>query len=228
MKRMLMAMLVSAACSASAVADGPARRTHGNDEGRPAVSWAGYHVGLQGGASLWNTAHVFTGGVASGAFDFSGGLVGASWGSTWQRGALVYGFDSDFSLADSSGSRAGPGCGADTCFTEVSYFGTSRVRLGYAVDRRLVYATGGLAYARVHADNTTDQDSKTRYGWTLGAGIEWALAPKWSAKLEYQHLDFGGGRNYTTAGSAVDVDLDADIVRVGVNYRLDPQFLLRR
>jgi outer membrane immunogenic protein len=228
MKRILAAMLISAACSAPAAADGPARRAHGYDEGRPAISWAGYHVGIQGGASLWNTEHLFTGGVASGGSDFSGGFVGASWGSTWQRGALVYGFDSDFSFADTEGSRAGPGCGAGTCFTEVSYFGTSRVRLGYAVDRMLVYATGGLAYARVHAGNTTDQDSKTRYGWTLGAGIEWALAPKWSAKLEYQHLDYSNGRNYTTAGSGVDVDLDADIVRVGVNYRLDLQFLLRR
>ena len=110
----------------------------------------------------------------------------------------------------------------------MSYFGTSRVRVGYAMDRMLVYATGGLAYARVHAGNTTDQGSKTRYGWTLGAGIEWALAPKWSAKLEYQHLDYGEGHNYTTGGTGADVDLDADIMRVGMNYRFDLLSLLRR
>jgi len=227
MKRVLAALLVSAACVVPAIADGPARRVGTLDEARPAIAWAGYHVGIQGGASFWNAEHVFTGGVASGTSDFSGGFFGATWGSTWQRGAIVYGFDSDFSFADSDGRRAGPGCGAGTCFTEVSYFGTSRVRLGYAVDRMLVYATGGLAYAHVLAGNTTDQGSKTRYGWTLGGGIEWALAPKWSAKLEYQHLDFGEGHNYTTAGSGVDVDIGTDIVRVGLNYRLDLQFLLR-
>jgi outer membrane immunogenic protein len=209
------------------MADGPAGRAHGYDTARPALSWAGYHIGIQGGASFWDAEHLFTGGVASGASDFSGGFAGAGWGSTWQRGALVYGFDSDFSFVDTGGSRAGPGCGAGTCFTEVGYFGTSRVRLGYAVDRMLVYATGGLAYARVRAGNTTDRGTETRYGWTLGTGIEWALAPKWSAKLEYQHLAFGEGRNYATAGSGVDVDLDADIVRVGLNYRFDLQFLLR-
>ncbi len=228
MKRILAALLVSAACTAPAVADGPAGPQSAFGEARPAISWAGYHVGIQGGASFWSTEHLFTGGVASGAFDFSSGFVGAMWGSTWQRGALVYGFDSDISFADTDGSRAGPGCGAGTCFSEVSYFGTSRVRFGYAMDRMLVYATGGLAYARVHAGNTTDQGSKTRYGWTLGAGMEWALTPKWSAKLEYQHLDYGEGHNYTTGGTGADVDLDADIMRVGMNYRFDLLSLLRR
>jgi outer membrane immunogenic protein len=116
------------------------------------------------------------------------------------------------------------GCGGN-CFTQVSYFGTSRVRLGYAMDRMLVYATGGLAYASVKAGNATDQDTKTRYGWTLGAGIEWALARRWSAKVEYQHLDLGDGRAYSTAGSGVGVEFDADIVRAGLNYRFDLPFL---
>jgi len=220
MKRFLMAFLMAVACAAPAVADGRSARV-AYDEGRPAISWAGYHVGIQGGFSTWTTEHLFAGGVSSGDFDFSSGFLGASWGSTWQRGALVYGFDSDVSFADTSRDHAGLGCGAGTCFTDLRYFGTSRVRLGYALDRMLVYATGGLAYASVRAGNTTDRETKTRYGWTLGAGIEWALAPKWSAKLEYQHLDFGDGHNYSTAGSGVDVDLSADVVRLGLNYRLD-------
>jgi len=227
MKRLLAAFLLAAACAGSALADGPARRAVAYDHGRPVISWAGYHIGIQGGASSWNSEHLFTGGVASGDFDFSSGFFGATWGSTWQRGALVYGFDSDFSFVNTNGDRAGPGCGAGNCLTDVRYFGTSRVRLGYAADRVLVYATGGLAYARVHAGNATDQDSKTRYGWALGAGIGWAFAPKWSAKVEYQHLDYGDGRTYATAGSGVDVDLDADIVRFGLNYKIELPFLPR-
>ena len=227
MKRLLAAFLLAAACAGSALADGPARRVPAYNEERPVFSWAGYHVGIQSGASRWNSEHLFTGGVASGDFDFSSGFFGATWGSTWQRGALVYGFDSDFSFVNTNGDRAGPGCGAGNCLTDVRYFGTSRVRLGYAADRVLVYATGGLAYARVHAGNATDQDSKTRYGWALGAGIGWAFAPKWSAKVEYQHLDYGDGRTYATAGSGVDVDLDADIVRFGLNYKIELPFLPR-
>jgi outer membrane immunogenic protein len=226
MQRFLAAMLLAIGCATPVLADGPARRAT-YDDGRPGISWAGYHVGVQGGASSWNTEHQFAGGVSSGDFDFSSGFAGVAWGSTWQRGALVYGFDSDFSFVSNDAHHAGPGCGAGTCFTEIEYFGTSRVRIGYAMDRTLIYATGGLAYASVHAGNTTDRDSKTHYGWTLGAGVEWALAPKWFAKLEYQHLDFGDRHNYSTGGSSVDVDLTADIVCAGVNYRFDLPFLSR-
>jgi outer membrane immunogenic protein len=227
MQRFLATILLAAACASPSLADGPARRAAAYEEGTPAISWAGYHIGVQGGFVSWNTEHLFTGGVASGDFDFSSGFFGAAWGSTWQRGALVYGFDSDFSFVNADANHSGPGCGAGTCFTDVQYFGTSRVRLGYAMDRVLLYGTGGLAYASVHAGNTTDRDLKTHYGWALGGGIEWALAPKWSAKLEYQHLDFGDRHNYSTGGSGVDVDLTADIVRVGVNYRIDLPFLPR-
>ena len=95
--------------------------------------------------------------------------------------------------------------------------------------RVLIYTTGGLAHARVHAGilNSAAQDSRTRYGWALGAGIEWMFAPRWSAKIEYQHLDYGDGRNYYSGGNKVEVDLDADIVRVGLNYRIDLPFLPR-
>jgi outer membrane immunogenic protein len=225
MKRFLAAVLLTAASVTPAIADGPARRGSSYDYGRPAISWAGYHVGIQGGASFWSSEHLFTGGVASGDFDFSSGFIGAGWGSTWQRGALVYGFDSDISFAGTGGSRSSLSCGVGACFTDVHYFGTSRVRLGYAMDRMLVYATGGLAYASVKAGNATDQDSKTRYGWALGAGIEWMLRPGWSAKVEYQHLDLGDGRTYSTGGSGAGVDLSADIVRAGINYRFDLPFL---
>src|SRR5262249_51868136 len=146
-------------------------------------------IGVQGGYGWGTTEHLFTAtGIASGSSDISGGFAGASWGSSWQSGALVYGFDSDFSFANLDSSFAGAGCGAGGCFTDIRYFGTSRVRLGYAMERTLIYATGGLAYAGVNAGSTPfDGNTKVRYGWALGAGIEWALAPKWSAKLEYQH-----------------------------------------
>ena len=72
-----------------------------------------------------------------------------------------------------------------------------------------------------------DRASDTRWGATVGAGIEFGFAPNWSAALEYDHL-FMGTHNYAmtsvfpVAGfntRNVDVHQDADLVTVRVNYR---------
>ena len=68
----------------------------------------------------------------------------------------------------------------------------------------LLYGTGGLAYGRVDASANLLQHfdegspsqfpasiSKTKVGWTAGAGAEWMFARNWSAKLEYLYIDLG-------------------------------------
>jgi outer membrane immunogenic protein len=100
---------------------------------------------------------------------------------------------------------------------EIDWFGTVRARLGYLVsDQLLLYATGGLAYGRVHVTAfatsavlvpagvgdprlTTSPlgfiAAKNNVGWTVGAGIEgrftYWLPPAWSWKLEYLYVDLG-------------------------------------
>ena len=49
----------------------------------------------------------------------------------------------------------------------------------------LIYGTGGMAFG----EPKTAGDGKLRIGWTAGGGVEWAFAPKWSAKLEYLYTD---------------------------------------
>jgi outer membrane immunogenic protein len=76
-----------------------------------------------------------------------------------------------------------------------------RGRIGYAVDRALVYGTGGFAYAGCDNCNSAD-------GWALGGGVEYKLAPSWSVKGEYQRIELSDN-NVTAA---------ADTFRVGVNF----------
>ncbi len=46
--------------------------------------------------------------------------------------------------------------------------------------------------------------SETRFGWTIGGGLEWAFWNNWSARLEYDFLDFGT-RNVTFTGATTGV-----------------------
>ena len=115
---------------------------------------------------------------------------------------------------------------------------TFRGRLGYAADYMLFYVTGGGAAANwsithVYSDNigtapTTDAISQTRYGWTVGGGIEYALASNWSIRAEYLFATFSGFTNTlsfqnTPARRATLAYTDAlseSIARAAINYKI--------
>jgi outer membrane immunogenic protein len=192
------------------------------DEPYGGINWAGFYVGIQGGYGWGDTEH-FAGALTTGTQNVEGGLFGVTWGTNWQRGNWVYGFESDFSFSDLERRFAAGPCGG-TCVTDLRNLSTSRVRLGYAGVNHLVYVTGGLAYGEVRAGDSSARDDDTRFGWALGGGVEWAFAPRWSLKAEYLHIDLGDDRHYISGITPVHVDLTADIVRVGVNYNLGPDF----
>lgn len=89
---------------------------------------------------------------------------------------------------------------------KLGWLATLRGRLGYAFDRFQVYGTGGIAFLEEtetrtqYEANTSGSDtdptfnesaSTTRRGWTVGAGLEYALTNNWSLKGEYSYLNFG-------------------------------------
>src|SRR6266446_2782059 len=65
--------------------------------------------------------------------------------------------------------------------------------------------------------------SETRVGWTVGAGVEWAVWENWSVKLEYDYLDCGSRTvtfNDPLLGAAnISVSQRISEVKLGVNYR---------
>lgn len=207
----------------------------------PAASdynWSGFYLGLEGGGGFGSTTHtneLFPSANSSGNADFRGALVGGTYGYNWQFGHVVAGLEGDMSwsgIRDTFTSGAGaPGfCpAAFPCYTHLEWLGTDRARLGYALDQVLIYATGGVAYGDVLATIrnagifNVDSEQHFRVGYTVGAGIEAAIAPNWTAKLEYLYTDFGTRVGYTAFPppptlQPEDVYLNANIVRAGLDY----------
>lgn len=101
---------------------------------------------------------------------------------------------------------------------------TARGRIGYAGwNNWLPYFTGGAAMGDIKASSPFGSATKTKFGYTLGAGVEYAMMANWSVKLEYLYVDLGkfdcgiacGG----AATTADNVSFKANVVRGGVNYR---------
>ena len=175
---------------------------------QPVYNWTGPYIGISGGYG-WGTSD-YSGG---GGNDPSGGIFGATIGYNWQMGTLVTGIEGDISW---SGLRDTGICTTGACRTENNWLGTVRGRLGYNAGRWMPYVTGGLAVgdidARITGVGTSD---KTKAGWTIGGGVEAAIAGPWTAKVEYLYVDLGKGDTIGTQRP----DFTTNIVRAGLNYR---------
>jgi len=181
-------------------------------------NWTGFYAGINGGWG-WGRGSL-SGPPPTGNIDGSGGLIGGTIGYNWQNGQLVWGVEADLDWSGIDASRrCGPGV---TCAVSNDWLGTARGRIGLAMDRWMPYVTGGLAFGDVSASVTGfPGKSDTRAGWTLGAGVEFAIAPPWTAKFEYLYVDLGDfacGKACGTAGPD-NIEFKSHIVRAGLNYR---------
>ena len=138
----------------------------------------------------------------------------------------------------------GPGqvTGVVSLEQKLDYFGTVRGRLGWANNALLLYGTGGLAWGHVvttfrnHDINAVGglftaaeiaalqaggyaSTRDIRWGFTVGAGLEWMFAPNWSVKAEYLFVDLLGSDTLAiTGGVATTGDMTVHVARAGVNY----------
>lgn len=205
------------------------------------ANWSGLYVGgtLGGGKGHSTYVSPFATPVSGDAVDLGGAMAGGQIGADWQIGALVVGAEASAAWANVVGTNtcfstapegryAGFNCGSD-----VNALGTVTARLGYAVDKVLLYARGGFAW-----DQQTDLFNTYRFtknvnthdsintGWTGGFGLEYALMPDLSVGLEYKHFDFGASSSFFTSApsSVVGVNLAPDglrldMVAMTLNYR---------
>lgn len=240
--RMTSALLAAGACAMAAnsalAADlGPYRPAPppSYNEGtapRP-FSWTGLYMGANigygwgGGDSVGVTDGAgFQGSAGTLATD--GAFGGAQFGYNYQAGRIVLGVEADIQASDLNDQLTGVTSGGYgvTASSDINAFGTVRGRLGYAMGPALLYATGGWAWADVdykfaasngiNAVALTDSDFKT--GYTLGAGLEYAIAPGWTTKIEYQYIDLGK-YNLSAGGISTNENFDFHTVRMGLNHK---------
>ncbi|MEK9281409.1 MULTISPECIES: outer membrane beta-barrel protein [unclassified Bradyrhizobium] len=222
--------LVALSAAAPAVAADLAARPY--TKAPPAMvaaiyDWSGFYIGINGGGgsshATWDSF-----GVREASHDATGGTVGGQIGYRWQSGQWVFGVEGQGNWADFSGSSVSAIDG-NTDRTKIDAFGLITGQVGYAWNNVLVYVKGGAAVVGNKFDVHTPggafvaSSDDTRWGGTIGAGLEFGFAPNWSVGVEYNHIFLGGNdQTLTNGGVLVQTDhikQDVDMGLVRLNYK---------
>jgi outer membrane immunogenic protein len=226
MKKLFLASVALIALSTVAsAADLAARQYTKAPPMDPGINWTGFYIGAMGGYGWSDHGRVTVGGVAfagSGS-DINGGFGGGTIGYNWQMGSpWVFGLEADVAGADISNSQSSFGV---TLTDKIDAFGSVTGRIGYAVGPALFYAKGGYAWAdnkmsaSVAGVGTVFSENHVHSGYTVGGGLEYMIAPAWSAKAEYMYADYGS-ETYLAAFVPGGVGFGAAFhtVKAGINY----------
>jgi outer membrane immunogenic protein len=191
------------------------------------INWNGIYFGAHAGG-VWSdfemSDHTISVAAAETASISSGsGFAGMQIG--YNRQVLrdwLLGTEADISFTD-LGTNTTTNENAFPAQFQFHDFGTVRTRVGYIMGRTLLYATGGLAWAKdafsYTAGGFVQMDAHQYHlGWAAGLGGEYALDQNWSARIEYLHADFGTNNSVYTIEPRM-TKLDADMVRLALNYR---------
>lgn len=184
----------------------------------PVFTWTGLSIGVAG--AYIAVQDRLSGPAVSHTNQPNGALFGGGIGYDWQTDAVVWGVSTDFAASRVKGSTS---IGPVTQTTRLDSFGTVRGRIGYAIDRTLFFATGGVAYAVMHSSEangaTFASTTALRPGWVIGAGVEYAVVPEWTVRAEGLYAGLG-------LKTAADSHLNdfkfrdsAALARVSANYK---------
>ena len=217
MKKLLLALSLSLLASSASAADALVEQV------APVFSWTGGYIGLQAGYA-WGSGNVDQiGGPGFIDTDPDGFLGGVYAGYNYQMSNnIVIGAELDIVYANVDGSGQvflAPGVPAGVTATEeLNWSGAARLRLGYAADRFLPYIAGGVAFGDIDISNDNGPGSfgDTFTGWTIGAGLDYAMTDNLLLRAEYRYTDFGS-ESFEDFGA--DVDLKTNEVRFGIAYK---------
>ncbi|MGF0539200.1 outer membrane protein [Agrobacterium sp. ES01] len=166
-------------------------------------SWGGAYVGAEGGYG-WGDGDV----AGSGSGDFDGGRFGGFVGYNWDTGSnLIVGLEGNLDYDWNKDSVGG----ADF---ETGLNGGVRGRVGYAMDRALLFGAAGWTATDAKLDTGAGESNEMMNGWTVGGGVDYAFTDNMFGRVEYRYNDYGdkdiGGTN---------VDFSQHVINVGLGVK---------
>jgi outer membrane immunogenic protein len=185
----------------------------------PVFTWTGPYIGLQGGYAFGD-AEVNFGLDNDSSFDPEGWLLGVFAGYNYQfANNVVIGIEGDAEWVDLD--EEGRFDDIDVDFDGgIDWQGSLRGRLGYAFDRLLLHASAGFALASGGVDfgPDGDDDNSTEWGWTAGAGVDYAVTDNVFLRGEYRFTMYSEFDNDDDLGELQDLNTHAVRVGVGVKF----------
>jgi outer membrane immunogenic protein len=205
-------------------------------------TWTGFYIGAHVGGA-WGTKE-WTNTLAGARFvddwqhNINGYLGGLQVGANYQFDRWVIGAEAQFSWANLDGKNHCSITGRDlNCSTQSDWLSTAALRFGFTKGDWLAYIKGGAAWVSDEhtftqfVPNASISVSANRRGWMVGTGIEYAVSSNWSAKIEYNYLDFGTETVHfpdlasvlliQNLSDEVSIRQRIHLVKAGVNYRFN-------
>ena len=209
----------------------------------PVFSWTGFYIGANAGGAWanynWTDSLLltsFNSNANNGVF-----MAGGQIGGNYQIGSFVIGGEWDFDWAGNYNGGTGvviPAVGTMVVSNNIRWLSTLAARFGFAADSWLFYGKAGGGW--VSNNNLTIANITTgvslacgsftncgnsNSGWLVGAGAEWAFAPNWSVKFEYDYLGLGNRTFFIPAASPLlagdsftSSNRNIQMAKVGINY----------
>ena len=211
----LLTLFGSTAYAADLIVEGPGPIQYADPA--PSNNWDGAYVGVFAGYGQATITEdeaddfLFDTGDS---FDFGGALLGVTAGANFTAGTFVLGVAGDVAWSNMSGTYTD--ITGDT-FADIDWTASLRGRVGYDAGSFLPYLTAGLAVASLTLEDDPDpSETSVFYGWTVGAGVEIAVAENVSVDLAYRYSDYGSGE-YELGFTPFDVQLTSHQVTAGIN-----------
>ena len=196
-----------------------------------AHDWSGAYVGITAGVSFYDPKWTDLNDDwfdDSRSFDSTSAAVGGYVGYNYDAGPVIVGVEGNFLGAFNSDERGGPDYD-ERYENDLDWLASVRGRIGLPHDQFLFYATGGIAFAGVKNESSSndfsDEDfentDSTLTGYTVGGGVEYAMTSNISLRLEGLYYDFGSETYQQEAdpGDKMTIDNQVFVVRAGIGYK---------